>query len=405
MKFKKITKSVITESVHPAVEDYRKFAGLGDDEPINESMIDEWALNEASAKHNVQSYDLKHMILGEDVTIDQAARELEADKSAAETKNQVDSVLDRSLQIARDMQEDGDTSDFPNILFESPAGFGKTDMIRDWARKRGINLVERNLGTMGPEVFSGIVARDAKDPDYATRLGVPDLARELQKPNSVLFLDEYNRSKTEIRGAVLTLIQNHKIWDPKAEGSYSILPNFLFTIAAINPSGTVYKGAKEMDPAERSRFFRQPLVPDPMEHLKFLRSFYENKLNNTQRPERKLQLRGRIALAEKILSDPRFSYDTSADEEKYQDTPGYQPLNYRSFKLALDRCDGTKEDLLNIWNHYCNFNKKRVIEDILMDYVDVDDEANAAIKDDSASDVFKKEMSNRDKLRARGFNV
>lgn len=405
MKFKKVIKESLSEStVHPAVADYRKFANLDESAVITEATIDEWALNEASVKNNVQKYDLKHMILGEDV-VDQAARELEAETSAAETKNQVDMVLDRSLAIARDMQEDGDTSDFPNILFESPAGFGKTDMIRSWAKKRGINLVERNLGTMGPEVFSGIVARDAKDPDYATRLGVPDLARELQKPNSVLFLDEYNRSKTEIRGAVLTLIQNHKIWDPKSEGSYSTLPNFLFTVAAINPSGTVYKGAKEMDPAERSRFFRQPLIPDPMEHLKFLRSTYENKMNTTQRPERKLQLKGRIALAEKILSDPRFKYDTSAEEEKYQDTPGYQPLNYRSFKLALDRCDGTKQDFLDIWNHYCNFNKKTTIEDILHDYVDVQDEATAAIKDDSESEIFRTEMSAREKLRKMGFNV
>lgn len=399
MKFKKFTKSVISESVHPAVSDYRKFADISEDEPINESMIDEWALNEAAIKNGVAAYDLKHMILGEDVTIDQAARELEAEVNEAETVTQVDKILDRSLKIAKRMQRGSKTGDFPNILFESPAGFGKTDMIRQWAAKRGINLVERNLGTTGPEAFSGIVARDASDPRYATRLGVPDLARELDKPNSVLFLDEYNRSKTEIRSAVLTLVQNHRIWDPEAEGSYRVLPNYLFTIAAINPSGSVYKGAKEMDPAERSRFFRQPLSADAMEHLKYLRSVYNADLEDAADDEERREIRGRLALAEKLLSDPRFKYDTTKDEEDNQDDSGYQPLNYRSFKLALDRCDGTKGDLLDIWNHYCNYKKKHVIEDILGDYVDVEDEANAAIAGESESDVFRTEMTSREKLR------
>lgn len=411
MKFKKFTKSVISESVHPAVADYRKFADISEDELINESMIDEWALSEAALKNGVAKYDLKHMILGENVTIDQASRELEAEVAEADSLTEVDKILDRSLKIAKRMQRGSKVGDFPNILFESPAGFGKTDMIRQWAAKRGINLVERNLGTMGPEVFSGIVARDSEDPRYATRLGVPDLAKELDKPNSVLFLDEYNRSKTEIRGAVLTLVQNHRIWDPEVEGSHRVLPNFLFTIAAINPSGSVYKGAKELDPAERSRFFRHPLGGDPMMHLKYLRSVYNTDLNNAEDDEEKYEIRGRLALAEKILSDPRFRYDTIKDEEENQDDSGYQPLNYRSFKLALDRCDGTKDDFLDIWNHYCNYKKKHIIEDILGDYVDIDDEANAAIADDSESDVFRTEMTSREKLRkyfqdqGKTFNV
>lgn len=59
---------------------------------------------------------------------------------------------------------------------------------------------------MGPEAFAGIVARDPDDPRYATRLGTNELIKALSKPRSVLFLDEYNRAKTEIRGAILTLV-------------------------------------------------------------------------------------------------------------------------------------------------------------------------------------------------------
>ena len=67
--------------------------------------------------------------------------------------------------------------------------------------------------------------------------------------------------------------------------------------------------------------------------------------------------------------------------------------------MALDYCDGTKDDFLDVWNHYCNPKKKRIIEDILGDYVDIEDKANDAIKDDSQSSVFKQEMGARAKLK------
>lgn len=388
-----------TDFTEQAMKDYREFANIDESFKITEENIDSWALNEAAVKNNIQSYDLKHRLLGEDVTIDQAARTLEAEVAKAESQNQVDKVLDRSLKIAKRKQRSGDTGDFPNVLLVSDAGFGKTDMVRQWAKKNGINLVQKNLGTMGPEAFGGIVARDPDDPRYATRLGTNEMIKALEKPNSVLFLDEYNRSKTEVRGAVLTLVQNHMVWDPTEENQEKFLDNFLFTVAAINPPNAAYKGAKEMDPAEQSRFYTVNMQPDPMEHLKYLRSFYNEKIGEAKDEEEKLELRRRLALAEKILTNPRFTYDNAVDIEENQDNPSYKPLNYRSFKLALDFSDGTKDDFIDTWNHYCNPKKKRVIEDILGDYVDIDDKANDALKADSESSVFKKEMSARDKLK------
>ena len=383
-----------------AIKDYREFANIDEAFEITAENIDDWALNEAAVKNNIQSYDLKHILLNEEKTIDQAGRELEAEVARAESQNQVDKVLDRSLKIAKRKQRSGDTGDFPNILLVSDAGFGKTDMVRQWAKKNGINLVQKNLGTMGPEAFGGIIARDADDPRYATRLGTNEMIKDLEKPNSVLFLDEYNRSKTEVRGAVLTLVQNHMVWDPTQETREKFLPNFLFTVAAINPPNAAYKGAKEMDPAEVSRFYTVNMQPDPMEHLKYLRSFYNAQIDGAKDEEEKLEYRRKLALAEAILTNPRFTYDSAIDIEENQDNPSYKPLNYRSFKMALDYSDGTKDDFLDVWNHYCNPKKKRVVEDILGDYVDIDDKANDALKDDSESDVFSKEMDNRAKLRS-----
>ena len=382
-----------------AEKDYREFANIDEAFEITAENIDSWALNEAAVKNNIQSYDLKHVLLKEEKTIDQAGRELEADIARAESQNQVDKVLDRSLKIAKRKQRSGDTGDFPNILLVSDAGFGKTDMVRQWAKKNGINLVQKNLGTMGPEAFGGIIARDADDPRYATRLGTNEMIKDLEKPNSVLFLDEYNRSKTEVRGAVLTLVQNHMVWDPTQETREKFLPNFLFTVAAINPPNAAYKGAKEMDPAELSRFYTVNMQPDPMEHLKYLENYYASRVASTEDEEERKEYQGRGRLAQTILSNPRFTYDGPVDIEENHDNPSYKPLNYRSFKMALDFSDGTKDDFLDVWNHYCNPKKKKVIEDILSDYVDIDDKANDAIKDDSESDVFSKEMGARAKLK------
>lgn len=399
MKFKRTIVKENLQVKRDPVGDYRKLANIDESVQLTEDKIDDFALQSVSAKYNIQPYDLKHMILGEAVTIDQAARELEAEKVAAENKNQVEKVLDRSLKIARRKAKSGDHGDFPNVLLISDAGFGKTDMVRQWAAKNGINLVQKNLGTMGPEAFGGIIAKDSNDPRYATRLGTNEMIRSLSKPNSVLFLDEYNRSKTEIRGAVLTLVQNHMVWDPTEENEERFLDNFLFTIAAINPPNASYKGAKELDPAEQSRFFSLNMTPDPIEHLKYLTDVYTKELNGTDDAEEKKEFQGKLNMCKLILTSPEFSYDSGVDIEENSDDPSYKPLNYRSFKLAMDRCDGTKDDFLDIWSHYCNPNKKKIIETILKEYKDVDDKATQAIKGETTSNVFAQKKSNLQKLK------
>lgn len=399
MKFKRTIVKENLQVKRDPVGDYRKLANIDESVQLTEDKIDDFALQSVSAKYNIQPYDLKHMILGEAVTIDQAARELEAEKVAAENKNQVEKVLDRSLKIARRKAKSGDHGDFPNVLLISDAGFGKTDMVRQWAAKNGINLVQKNLGTMGPEAFGGIIAKDSNDPRYATRLGTNEMIRSLSKPNSVLFLDEYNRSKTEIRGAVLTLVQNHMVWDPTEENEERFLDNFLFTIAAINPPNASYKGAKELDPAEQSRFFSLNMTPDPIEHLKYLTDVYTKELNGTDDADEKKEFQGKLNMCKLILTSPEFSYDSGVDIEENSDDPSYKPLNYRSFKLAMDRCDGTKDDFLDIWSHYCNPNKKKIIETILKEYKDIDDKATQAIKGETTSNVFAQKKSNLQKLK------
>ncbi len=80
---------------------------------------------------------------------------------------------------------------------------------------------------------------------------------DLELPNSVLFLDEYNRQKDEaIRASVLTLI-NEKYVGGKEKGMRHYFKNLLFTIACINPAIPTDPGAAQLIQAERTRFSRQ----------------------------------------------------------------------------------------------------------------------------------------------------
>ena len=399
----KNSKVAVNESFEKRTQDvinaYRKYANLTEDAKIVE--IDEWALNEAATWNRYPVETLREQLLKEE-TIEQAAKNLDAEVATG-SQSQIHKVLDKSLKKALRMK--GATEDFPNVLLIGDAGSSKTSAVRQWAKENNINLVQKNLGTMGPEAFGGIIARDADDPRYATRLGTNEMIKALSKPRSVLFLDEYNRAKTEVRGAVLTLVQNHMVWDPTEDDQEKYLDNFLFTVAAINPPNGAYKGAKELDPAELSRFYSMNIDMNPTEHLAYLKKEYSKEIAKEDDAEAKLELEGRLAIAEKLLSDPDFYYDTSAEVQDNYDDNSYRPLNYRSLKMALDFSDGTKKDFLDIWSHYCNYKKKGIVETILSDYVDVKDKANDAIKDGSESDVFAKSKTNREKLKAKFANL
>ena len=381
------------------LKQYKKFACLTEDAKINE--IDDWAFSATANKFNCNPQRLREMLLKED-TLEKAAKDLEAEtivQNDGEHKSQIEKALDKSLKRAKAMK--GARGDFPNILLIGDAGFSKTAATKEWAQKNGINLVYKDAKTMNPADLGGIVARDADDPRYATRLGSSEFAKSLSKPNSVLFLDEYNRAKQEMRGSLLTLVQDHVIWDPNAEGEQGYLENFLFTVAAINPANSAYAGAKPLDPAERSRFKRVQIIPDPSDHLAYLRRLFKEKIANAADEEDKLENEGRLAIAETLLNDASFEYDSSDYIEENADDPNYIPLNYRSLTQALLDSDGTKKDFLDVWSEWCNYNKKGIVETILSDYVDVKDKATDAIADASESDVFAKTKTNREKLKAK----
>lgn len=142
--------------------------------------------------------------------------------------------------------------------------------------------------------------------------------KNISIPNTIVFMDEYNRAKENIRGLLHNLLTDFKIEDADAPGGLrSIKDTVLFFVLAMNPSGSSYRGAKPIEPSEASRARTIEINPDPEKHLAYLIKYYNSIINNSKNEKDILENKGKLALAKAILSDPSFEYSSEEDEEEY----------------------------------------------------------------------------------------
>ena len=329
-----------------------------------------------------------------EATVDDAIKG--AEKAAySNSEGTVEKVLDRALKTARRMQKTGG-KEFPNVMFRGAAGSGKTAKVEAWAANNGINLVSYKASSLDPTDFGGAVAPDAET--KTVRRYANDEWSILDRPNTVLFLDEYNRAKSSARDPLLALVNEHTVPDVREESGKRYLPNLLFTIACVNPNDGTYD-VHAMDPAHVGRFYTIDVVPNALDTLGYLEHHYNKELSATKDPEEQKEIQGRLNLAKALLSNKSFEFD-NAEEVSAAAESESASLSPRTFTKALEFCDGTKEDFLFYWNGNCNPTKKSMVERILANYEDVDDKANDAIKGDTESDVFKqKPASMWDKIQ------
>lgn len=78
MKFKLVEDFQIDERTQKAINAYRQYANL--EENVKIEKIDDWALNEAACRYHYKPDLLKEALLKEDTTLDQAAKDLEAEE-------------------------------------------------------------------------------------------------------------------------------------------------------------------------------------------------------------------------------------------------------------------------------------------------------------------------------------
>lgn len=321
----------------------------------------------------------------------------------------IEKALDRALQANRDEIEDGGR-DYQNVLFVGEAGSGKTARINAWAKKHNINLITILASTMDDTDLGGVISGNMEK-GTAVKLASTQFDALGEEKDAVLFLDEWNRAPSTVRGTLLNLIQKHEVPDPRVKGGQRHLDNFLFTVAAINPADANYN-TDRLDDAELGRVRRVYVKSDSRNFLDYVTNTWNKKIEKakTEGNDRKLKkYQGQLNLATTLLKNPKFMFDSKDDIERSHENEETGAgnglvLNYRSFSNLLVSCDGTKDDFIDLWSDYCNADKLVIVKTILANYKDVDDKANDALKGGTESSVFKNKASTReerlDKLKS-----
>lgn len=399
----------------PKSDAYRIWAGLKENESIDLKNLDKWAVRRTCCENNWPEDSFMKDLTEElseqkpltEETIGQAAEKINAEvvdisDEDDDEHNYIFRALDRALKRALLIQGKQLKRQYPNIMLHGEGGLGKTAMVSQWANRNNINLVNKKASTMDETDLGGAMSPSTERKGIAQRLTTDDFD-SLDKPRSVLFLDEYNRARPEVRTPLMELVNNHIIPDNREASGFRFLPNFLFTVAAINPDTKKHRyEVIPLDSAEMTRFSHidvVPIIKSFKSHiLKELKGELDAIGDDEDFADLILETKGKIKLAETILNSDEFRFDDTKQRDDDWSTPGYNkiPLDYRSFEQAIMNSDGTKEGLLAVWKQNSNNLRYDMIEDILENYVDVDDKANDALKGGTDSDIFKKRETNWD---------
>lgn len=297
----------------------------------------------------------------------------------AESKGEIEKALDDAYRTNKRANKRG-TGEFVSILLVGQAGTGKTARVKQWCKKNGLHLVQKNAQTMDIADLGGLYA---PNDDKTRAINLPNGAfDELDQPDTVLFLDEFNRANSTVRFTLAQLIDEHKIPDSTKEGSYHYFNTLQLVVAAINPADYGVYNTEPLDIAELNRFRQVMVTPDKRLVWNYLKGFYNEQMQfdlEDEDQESYTQNLGRQQLAKTLLTSRDFTFDEE-DDIRVAAENQHGILSPRSLTRAIEMSDGTKESLLEIWNSMCNPNKKGMVERILANYQDVDDKANSVFK-------------------------
>lgn len=134
------------------------------------------------------------------------------------------------------------------LLLEGTTGIGKSQIVSEFARSRGLDLIILDLSLLEPPDLIGLpVVRDGLT-HYAAPAELPRSGR------GILMLEELNRAEIPVMQPALQLLSARQLH------SYS-LPEGWNCVAAINPENSDYQ-VHRLDPALRSRFLQLSVYPE-----------------------------------------------------------------------------------------------------------------------------------------------
>lgn len=143
-------------------------------------------------------------------------------------------------------------ADLP-VLLIAGHGVGKSQLLEQAARRRGLDYRCLDLSIMEPPDLVGLPMITAKHTIYAPPAFMPTGGK------GILVFEELNRAERYMRAPCLQLLTARRLND------YT-LPRGWLPVAAINPPDGDYE-VSALDPALLSRFMKVQLVPDIQEWL------------------------------------------------------------------------------------------------------------------------------------------
>lgn len=308
----------------------------------------------------------------------------EADDKEELARNALTDTLDAALKKSR-LRKYTHEKNITNVLVCGLPGSGKTAITKAWAKANGINL--HYIDAKNPDLeiaLTGMMLRDvtAQNKNVVAKAYSNALA-PLHRPNSVLFLDEYNRqTKDHIRASLLSLLGERVVEGSGETGYESFEDTLLFTVACINPSVPTDRGAADLNDAEMSRFAYFPqfdsTVDTTLTYIKnhfgyqikqmvknkdaLIKQYKEDGLSEAEAAEQWRDIATTFAkeqdLFTYIVTHPTFEYDSKDDLETLADGGGkglrYTMLNQRSLTNMILNADGDKAELLEYLRSYNN---------------------------------------------------
>jgi hypothetical protein len=274
--------------------------------------------------------------------------------------------------------------DGTDLLVTGLPGSGKTGITKQWAKDRGVNLFYLNAKNddLGA-ILNGFPVPVDSTTDDGAAVKVADRAfskalDNLDKPKSVLFLDEFNRAAPKLRAVLLSLINEHVVEGPGEDG-FRHFDNLLFTVACINPSVPTDPGAMDLNDAEMSRFVdTMDWDSNADDAIRYI-NFYVNKQIDALKPTDEnyaffyKRYNKILNIANALIGDPRFEFDNRDDLlDLFNDKA--KMLNQRAITDALMSHGYDKAKFLNWVDKYSKFldKDKQMIHDILDPWVEPD---------------------------------
>lgn len=249
-----------------------------------------------------------------------------------------------------------------NVILQGLPGYAKTATTNAFCKKYKLNLVKVDASTLAKETIGGIPYPKKELDGRLTQAPVASKIWDaLDKPKSVLFLDEFNTATPDIMGSLLKLINDHELPAHVEDENGNLVktmkkfPNLLFTVIAANPyHPDLFPNNTDLTMAMSSRFARNASVgPDNIQFLKYVSELYSSILALPLAPDRYAMYAGQFEIAKALLTNKKFHFDELDNhieivKARARDYRTYSPLNYRSFMLQLTMSDGTKADFLSI---------------------------------------------------------